>query len=291
MTRAGGSLQHVRMGAPRLLILIVAYNAEATLTTVLDRIPRRVLHDYQCEVLVIDDASTDATFDIGLRYRESERLPLTVLRNAANQGYGGNQKLGYRYASVEGFDFVALVHGDGQYAPEELPRLLEPLVRGDADAVFGSRMMVRGDAFRGGMPLYKLVGNRVLSRTQNVLAGTRLSEWHSGYRLYRVSRLERLAYTENSNGFDFDAQIIHQLLCADGKIVELPIPTFYGEEICRVNGMRYALQVVSAGVGHLLHRKGARRTQRLSPRTERATARCMVDEVLAVTRASAQLAA
>src|ERR1019366_9619430 len=131
----------------RLLILIVAYNAESTLSPVLDRLPVAVLRDYDCEVLVIDDASDDSTFEHGLRYRQSHAdLPLTVLRNRSNQGYGGNQKVGYTYAIQEGFDIVALVHGDGQYAPEELPSLLAPLVEGTAEAVFGSRMLLRGAA-------------------------------------------------------------------------------------------------------------------------------------------------
>ena len=109
--------------------LIVAYNAESTLCPVLDRIPAEVLTSYDCEVLVIDDASTDGTFERGRSYgRQRPDLPLTVLRNEENQGYGGNQKVGYLYAVEEGFDFVALIHGDGQYAPEELPMLLAPLV-------------------------------------------------------------------------------------------------------------------------------------------------------------------
>ena len=89
----------------RLLILIVAYNAESTLTPVLDRIPAGILRDYDCEVLVIDDASADSTFEDALRYRRTHvDLPLTVLRNQSNQGYGGNQKVGYTYAIQEGFD-------------------------------------------------------------------------------------------------------------------------------------------------------------------------------------------
>ena len=129
----------------RLLILIVAYNAEETLCAVLDRIPQQVLDGYDCQVLVIDDFSTDTTFRRGIEYRQSRPdLPLTVLRTPSNQGYGGNQKLGYRYAITEGYDLVALVHGDGQYAPEELPSLIRPIADDSADAVFGSRMMIPG---------------------------------------------------------------------------------------------------------------------------------------------------
>jgi glycosyltransferase involved in cell wall biosynthesis len=110
--------------------------------------------------------------------------------NPINQGYGGNQKIGYHYAIENDFDFVALLHGDGQYAPEVLQALVEPLRRGEADAVFGSRMLVPRDALRGGMPLYKYIGNRVLTRLQNSLLGTELSEFHSGYRVYAVSALK-----------------------------------------------------------------------------------------------------
>ncbi len=250
----------------RLLILIVAYNAESTLAPVLDRLPAAVLSDYDCEVLVIDDASDDSTFEHGLRYRQSHAdLALTVLRNRLNQGYGGNQKVGYTYAIQEGFDIVALIHGDGQYAPEELPNLLAPLVDGTADAVFGSRMVVRGAARRGGMPLYKLVGNKILSRAQNALSGARLSEWHSGYRLYRVSTLGSVRYALNSNGFGFDTEIILQLLNAGARITERAIPTYYGDEICRVNGLRYAKHVMEASLGNALHRRGLVHQRRFEP--------------------------
>ena len=250
----------------RLLILIVAYNAESTLAPVLDRLPPAVLSDYDCEVLVIDDASDDCTFEHGLSYRHSHAdLPLTVLRNRSNQGYGGNQKVGYTYAIQEGFDIVALVHGDGQYAPEELPNLLASLVDGTADAVFGSRMLLRGAARRGGMPLYKLVGNKILSWAQNALSGAHLSEWHSGYRLYRVSTLASVRYALNSNDFGFDTEIILQLLNAGARITERAIPTYYGDEICRVNGLCYARQVMAASLGNALHRRGLVHQRRFEP--------------------------
>src|SRR6185503_11044158 len=176
----------------RLLIFVIAYYADSTLRWVLERIPRAIFDDFDCEVLVVDDASEDRTFEIGHEYQKSHpEIRMTVLRNEYNQGYGGNQKIGYAYAISERFDFVAMVHGDGQYAPEELPRLLKPLAERRADAVFGSRMMVPGAALKGGMPLYKYFGNRVLTTVQNRLLGTRLSEFHSGYRIYSVPMLAR----------------------------------------------------------------------------------------------------
>src|SRR5215212_12223096 len=181
---------------PRLLILIVAYNAESTITHVLARVPHGLADDYEVEVLVLDDSSGDRTFETT---RDAQRagtlpFPLHVLFNPVNQGYGGNQKIGYHFAIEHGFDFVALVHGDGQYAPECLPDLVRPLRDGEADAVFGSRMLERGRARRGGMPLYKLAGNRILSWFQNKMLGTSLSEFHSGYRIYSVAALRTIPF-------------------------------------------------------------------------------------------------
>jgi glycosyltransferase involved in cell wall biosynthesis len=239
--------------SPRLLIFVVAYEAESTLSRVLQRIPASIW-ELDTEVLVIDDSSRDRTFEVGLLSAEKVGHPVTVLYNARNQGYGGNQKLGYAYAIRHGFDFVVLLHGDGQYAPESIPDLLRPLLDGSADAVFGSRMLVAGAARRGGMPLYKLVGNKILTWFQNRMLGARLSEFHSGFRAYRVSALGALPFERNSNVFHFDTEIIIQFLMAGFRVTEVPIPTYYGDEICRVDGIKYATDVVFATLGSRLHR-------------------------------------
>lgn len=251
---------------PRLLVFVIAYFAEKTLKWVLERIPERIFSEYETEILVVDDASDDRTFAIGREYKlEHPEIAMTVLRNEYNQGYGGNQKVGYTFAIERGFDFVAMVHGDGQYAPEELPALVAPLREGEADAVFGSRMMTAFGALKGGMPLYKFLGNRVLSTTQNAMLGSKLSEFHSGYRLYSVAGLSRLNFTLNSNDFHFDTEIIIQCLNAGLRIKELPIPTYYGDEICRVNGMKYAKDVMLTTVKSVFHRTGLLWQRRFDP--------------------------
>jgi len=254
---------------PRVLVFVIAYHAETTLRRTLERIPAAVFASYDCEVLVVDDASEDRTFTIGHEYRrEHPQLPITVLRNTVNQGYGGNQKVGYTYAIRRGFDVVVMLHGDGQYAPEELPRMLAPVATGEADAVFGSRMMTAFGALRGGMPLYKYVGNRILSRTQNALLGTELSEFHSGYRAYRVDALASIKFLLDTNDFHFDTEIIIQLLEAKKRIVEIDIPTYYGDEICRVNGMKYAKDVMVSTTKTVLHRAGLLHQRRFDPDVE-----------------------
>lgn len=240
----------------RIGILVVAYNAASTLATVLDRIPvdfRRRITD----VLVADDHSQDDTYGVGVDYRDANiDLPLTVIRHERNLGYGGNQKAGYRWAIDQGLDIVVLLHGDGQYAPERLPDLVAPLDRDECDAVLGSRMMEPGAARRGGMPLYKYVGNRILTVWENAMAGTSLTEWHSGYRAYAVDALAAIDFEANSDGFDFDTQILLQLHHAGKHILELPIPTYYGDEICHVNGMAYARDVALHALRYRLQRVG-----------------------------------
>jgi glycosyltransferase involved in cell wall biosynthesis len=240
----------------RIGILVVAYNAATTLAEVLDRIPPSVrsrVHD----VLVCDDHSDDRTYLIGLGYKTiAEDLPLTVVRHPRNLGYGGNQKAGYRWAIDHGLDIVVLLHGDGQYAPERLEDVIGPIERDEADAVLGSRMMEEGAARRGGMPLYKYVGNRILTKLENVSVGTDLTEWHSGYRAYRVSALAQIPFDRNSDGFDFDTEIIIQLLEARQRIVEVPIPTYYGDEICYVNGVKYASDVARDALRYRAHKMG-----------------------------------
>jgi glycosyltransferase involved in cell wall biosynthesis len=239
---------NIDLAGKRLLIFIVAYNAETTIEKVLSRIPASLYSD-DVEVLIIDDSSKDNTFTEGVRYQQrNSEFKITVLRTAENQGYGGNQKLGYRYAIDNGFDIVALIHGDGQYAPEKLPELLDPLVRGEADAVLGSRMIDKRAARRGGMPLYKWIGNQILTAFQNYALGTHFSEFHSGYRLYSTSALTQIPFERNTNDFHFDTEIIIQLVLKKLRIVELAIPTFYGAEICYVNGLKYAWNVFKSTV-------------------------------------------
>ena len=224
-------------------ILVVAYNAEATLESVLARIPSHFIPSISV-VLICDDASQDATFTISQRAQAARaELPIQLIRQPINLGYGGNQKAGYRWMIDNGIDIVVLLHGDGQYAPELLPEMVAPITSGRADVVLGSRMMTPGAALRGGMPKYKFIGNKILTFWQNRMAQVRLSEWHSGYRAYSMAALSQTAFESNADYFDFDTEIILQMIEAKQRIVEIPIPTFYGDELSRVNGMKYGWRV------------------------------------------------
>ncbi|MDQ7025375.1 MAG: glycosyltransferase [Anaerolineae bacterium] len=231
----------------KVLIFVVSYNAENFIAEVLNRIPDEAWENdrYDLEVLIIDDESPDETYYRAVDYQRTHpNRAITVLRNPQNQGYGGNQKLGYHYALKHGFDVVVLLHGDGQYAPEYIPKMVLPILDDEADVVFGSRMIKKADALKGGMPLYKWLGNQILTFFQNRILKTNLAEFHSGYRAYRVESLAAIPFQFNSNYFDFDTDIIIQMLDTEQRIKEIPIPTYYGNEISRVNGLRYGFLIL-----------------------------------------------
>src|SRR5580704_3996176 len=248
--RSGAFLDDAELAAnygKRIGILIVTFNAVTTLTKVLKRITPNVWKNVE-EIAVFDDASQDATYELAMGLKAFRQLEkLQVLSNSKNLGYGGNQKAGYKYFIEKGFDIVVLLHGDGQYAPEILSHLYHPLVSDEADAVFGSRMLkTYGGPLKGGMPLYKYVGNRILTTFENHALGMNLSEFHSGYRAYSLHALRNIDFSHMTDDFHFDTEIIIKLHHQHYRIKEKPIPTYYGDEICYVNGMRYARDVARA---------------------------------------------
>ncbi len=183
-------------------IFIPAYNAAATLPRVIERIPQNIKKDV-VEILVIDNHSTDNTYMVAIDCKNKENLyNLQVIRNPQNMGYGGSQKIAYQHCADKGYKGVAMLHGDAQYAPELLGNLLEPILKGEADMIFGSRM--KGDPRKGGMPLHRFLGNKFLTKIQNIFLGTSLSEFHSGYRVYSVDALKKVPFQNLSSDYHFD---------------------------------------------------------------------------------------
>jgi glycosyltransferase involved in cell wall biosynthesis len=241
----------------RVLIFIVAYQAEKHLESVLDQVPPNLFNNERIHFLIIDDASSDAGVEAAHQWARRRQIRnITILRNPVNQGYGGNQKLGYRIAIEAGFDFVILLHGDGQYSPALLPRFIEIWRRTDADVVLGSRMQDLASARRGGMPWHKLIGNRMLTMFQNAMTGRTLSEYHTGYRGYSTRFLRRVPFELNTNDFHFDTELLLQAMHVNARFEEFAIPTRYGDEICRVNGPRYAKNVIAATTQFKMHQMG-----------------------------------
>ena len=230
----------------KLLIYVVAYNHEDFIQNTLDRIDQKLFDNYETEILVNDDSSKDSTLMILRKIKKNfnKKIKFTILSNPKNLGYGGNQKIGYFYAIKNNYDYVALLHGDGQYKPEIMGNLIEILEKENAKAVFGSRMISKFGALKGGMPIYKFIGNKILTFLQNKILKSNLSEFHSGYRIYDVQSLKKIPFHLNSNNYSFDTEIIIQFLILKLKISEVSIPTFYGNEISYVNGIYYAYRII-----------------------------------------------
>jgi len=232
----------------KCIIFVPSYNVSKFLDNTLERIP--VLNNsLLCTVLIIDDGSIDGTFDVAKKYlsnniyKTSKNISeIIVIKHKNNLGYGSVQITAIDYAIDNNYDYIIMLHGDGQYAPEQLNIFINFLTDG-SDLVFGSRMGNIINAYKGGMPIYKIIGNFILTKFQNIILNSNLSEFHSGYRGYKVSWIKNIPYYFNSCDFSFDTEILIQALLSNAKIKEFDIPTFYGEEICNVPGFRYAFKV------------------------------------------------
>ncbi len=238
-------------GRKKVLIFIVCFNDEKSIEGVLGQIPKEVFENtsFETEILIIDNHSSDRTFYAARDFADSHpQWKFTILYNPRSQGYGGNQKIGFRYAIKNGFDAVVLLHGDGRYAPQQVGEMIGPVLAGEGDAVLGSRMIRQRQALKDGMPLYKWIGNIALTSVQNRILGSRLSEFHSGYRAYSVRAIEHIPYEHNSDGFDFDTDIIIQFLDTGKRIKEIAVPTFWGSEIAGAHGLRYSLRVLCSSI-------------------------------------------
>jgi glycosyltransferase involved in cell wall biosynthesis len=246
-----------RRESGRVLVFVVAYRAERHIESVFERVPKELLNNDRVRFLVIDDAGGDATAEVLQSWLDARGVHnVSVFRNPVNQGYGGNQKLGYRHALEAGFDFTILLHGDGQYAPEMLPKFIEVWERTGADVVLGSRMGSLRSARSGGMPLYKMLANRVLTITQNYLSGLRLSEYHTGFRAYSSDFLRKVPFEIDTNEFHFDTEILLQAANVGARIEEFDIPTHYGDEECHVPGVQYGKDVLRETLRYRMHRMG-----------------------------------
>lgn len=230
----------------KVIVVLPAYNAEKTLERTCAEIPRGVVD----EVILVDDASRDRTVEL------ARRLGLHTIVHPENRGYGGNQKTCYAAALDRGADIVVMLHPDYQYPPQLIPAMVELLRSGLFDVVIGSRVLVRG-ALKGGMPLYKYVGNRLLTLTQNLLVGRKLSEYHTGYRAFTRPVLEALPLMENSDGFVFDNQMLCQAIYFGFGIGEVSSPCRYFPEASSIGplaSMRYGIGVLGTGMLFRLNR-------------------------------------
>ena len=246
----------------KVVLVMPAYNAADTLRQTWADIPT----GYVDEHILCDDASRDDTVVV------ARALGIHVLEHTRNRGYGGNQKTCYREALERGADIVIMLHPDYQYDPRLVPMMILPLQLGIMDVMLGSRVRTRQECLESGMPLYKYLGNRLLTFIENICLGQNLAEFHSGFRAYRREVLETLPYERFSDDFVFDSQFLVSAVDAGFKIGEIPVPVRYMPEASSINFKRsvsYGLATLGTVGQYLLKRAGLGSSPIFSDRAKR----------------------
>ncbi|MCM8811707.1 MAG: glycosyltransferase family 2 protein [Candidatus Omnitrophica bacterium] len=243
----------------KILVLIPAYNASRTIRKVLTQIPRPPVD----AVAVVDDGSSDNTA------QEIQSAKQAILiKHPKNRGYGGAQKTLHRFALEHQAPYSVILHADGGHFPNEIPQIVEPLLKGEADVVVGSRIMgiyqtvrpflgskMLGASLWGPMPGYKFVANRILSTIQNIFLGTRFLEFHSGFRAITKEALSKIPLDRLGNWYLFDTEFVVACHRAGLRIKEVPAGTYYNPEAgSKVPSVRYGLAILEYAFKDWLHR-------------------------------------
>ena len=232
----------------RIVVVMPAFNAAKTLKLTYEDLP----HDKVDAVILVDDGSTDDTVQI------AQELNLKIFVHSQNYGYGANQKTCYKEAMREGATIIVMVHPDYQYDPKLLPEIVKPIEDGTADVVFGSRMMGQS-AYKQGMPWWKFIANKALTKLENFAFGLQLSEYHTGYRAYNRKALESVNFLANSDGFIFDQEIAAQFVESKLNIMEVPVPVRYFPEASSASFIAstvYGCKILLVLLRFAFHRKG-----------------------------------
>lgn len=220
----------------KIVAVLPAYNAAKTLRKTYQDIPKSV-----GKVILVDDGSNDRTVAI------AKKLGIEVYTHPQNRGYGGNQKTCYTIALSKGADIVVMIHPDYQYDATLTDELVKPILRGRFDVMLGSRIRSRLEVLEGGMPLYKYIGNRVLTILENIILGQNLSEYHTGFRAFDKKILKKLPFHKYSDDFVFDQQILFGAIASGARIGEIHVPTRYFKEASSINIRRsiwYGLSIL-----------------------------------------------
>lgn len=244
----------------RIVVVMPAYRAERTLRRTYEAIPRDIVDD----VILTDDASSDETAAL------ARALGIHTLVHQTNRGYGANQKTCYAEALRRGADVVVMLHPDYQYDPRLVAPMASMITSDVYDVVLGSRIL-GGRAMAGGMPAWKYAANRALTFAQNLALGSKLSEFHTGFRAYSRAALLRLPLLANSEDFVFDNQLLAQAVAFELRIGEISCPSSYHAEASSINfarSVKYGLGVVGTSLAFMAWRTGLARPRLFADRPE-----------------------
>jgi len=237
------------LNGKKIIVVLPAYNASLTLERTYAEIPFDIIDD----VVLVDDNSPDNTIEVGKRLGIKH-----IIKHEVNKGYGGNQKSCYKKALELGADIVIMLHPDYQYTPKLLVAMSSIIANELYPVVFGSRILGNG-ALKGGMPMYKYIFNRCLTLFENILLWQKLSEYHTGYRAFSADVIRSIDFTDNSDDFVFDNEMISQIFMNGYEIAEVTCPTKYFEEASSINFSRsakYGMGVLRVSLTHRLHKWG-----------------------------------
>ncbi len=240
------------MTEDKVVIFMPAYNAGH----LIERTYREIPKEFQTNILLVNDGSTDDTEEV------AKKLGIKVIHHPQNKGYGAAQKTGYTEALKNGADIVVMVHSDYQHDPSYISALIKPLKNGEASIALGSRIL-GGKVVSQGMPFYKFLGNRLVTVIENLILGTNLSDYHTGFRAYRREALEKIPFQYNSDGYIFDSEFLIQAINKGLKIKEVAIPTRYPKEASSIDffgSVKYGLGILGALARFLLHRWGIKKS-------------------------------
>ena len=239
------------LNGKKITVVLPAYNAEKTLEKTVAEFDRSVID----EIILVDDASSDQTFEL------AKRLGLTAVQHANNLGYGGNQKTCYRTAIENGADIVVMIHPDYQYSPKLTVPLASMIAYGEYDVVLGSRILAQ-NSIKNGMPVYKYVANRILTLIENLVIGAKLSEYHTGLRGFSKDAIAAIPINLNSDDFVFDNQMIAQLFSANARVGEVSCPTRYESDSSSINfrrSVKYGFGVLHTSLQFRMHKQGLKK--------------------------------
>jgi glycosyltransferase involved in cell wall biosynthesis len=236
----------------KVTVVMPARNAARTLVKTVNAIPV----DWVDAIILVDDGSTDETLAL------ARTLPqLQVVWHPHNVGYGGNQKTCYLQALQSDADVVVMLHPDGQYEPTLIPKMVAPILDGDADLVLGSRFLTPGGPLAGGMPRWKLLANRALTTVENRVLHTGFAELHTGYRAYSRELLLGVPFLRNALDFSFDSELLFQAVHFGYRVAEVPCATIYADDDSNVSlrqGIVYGTKTLWQAGRLVAHRRGLR---------------------------------
>tara|TARA_B100000676_G_scaffold285710_1_gene314548 strand:- start:991 stop:1749 length:759 start_codon:yes stop_codon:yes gene_type:complete len=229
------------LGKKKLLIFIISYKASFRVKEVFDKIPFKRLKNFQINVLISDDCSMDDTIDYAKKIKKKDKR-VFLNENKINLGYGAHIKKCLNFALKKKYKYAVMIHGDGQFNPKYIPDLLLKLENSNVSAATGSRILSGINTVRsGGMPLYKMAGNILLTKLFNFLLNKNFTDAHTGLWAYNLNFLKNRKFNLLTNSFNFDQEFRFKNVLNNNLIKEIPIQTKYGDERSQLH-IKYAIK-------------------------------------------------